>query len=43
VCWCCRRELALLQEGTSVMLTNRAGKQVSNLVPFFLSRSHFHS
>jgi len=28
--------LALLQEGAGVMLTYRAGKHVSNLVPFFL-------
>ncbi len=43
VCWCCRRELALLQEGVSVMLTNRARKQVSNLTHFSLSRFHFLS
>jgi hypothetical protein len=33
----------LLQEGAGVMLTNRIGKQVSNLTPFYLSRSHFLS
>jgi Na+-transporting NADH:ubiquinone oxidoreductase subunit NqrF len=43
VCWFCRRELALSQEGASVMPTNRTGKQVSNLAPFSFSRYHFLS
>ncbi len=42
-CWCCRRELVLLQEGVGVMPTNRAAKQVSNLSPFSLSCSLFLS
>jgi len=41
VCWCCWRELALLQEGVGVMPTNRVEKQVLNLTPFSLSCSHF--
>ncbi len=43
MCWCCRRELVLLQEGAGVMPTNRFGKQVSNLAPFSFFRSHFLS
>jgi hypothetical protein len=41
VCWCCQKELVLLKEGASFMPTNRAGKQVSNLALFSLSRFHF--
>jgi hypothetical protein len=40
VCWCCQKELTLLEKGAGFMPTNRAGKQVSNLAPF--SFFHFH-
>jgi len=43
VSWCCQRGSALLQERAGVMPTNRAGKQVLNLAPFSLFRSHFLS